>query len=325
MSPSLRLSVALATCNGERYLAEQLDSLAAQSRLPDELVVSDDRSDDGTLALVEAFAARVPFPVRILRNAERLGLIRNFEQAMRACTGDLVFLCDQDDVWLPAKLATVADHFERDPRLMVVLNDALLTDEQLVGDTATQLGNVRAAGFPDSGFNFGCCSAHRRRWQEIALPIPGEVKYHDWWVNWLAHRTGTVLVDDRVLQYYRRHGSNVTGWVLSGVAGVNRLKLFTEGRGRDMLADWRYQAQLRTLVANRIAEHAALLRDLTGRDPESHEASLRAEARAVEGRIHACSPPRWRRAARVYRHWRSGHYALYGSGWKSAVRDLLRP
>ena len=92
------LSIAMATYNGERYIAEQLSSIAHQTRLPDELVLSDDASTDGTLDIVKDFMKCAPFPIRLLVNRNRLSSSRNFEVAMRACNGDIIFLCDQDDV-----------------------------------------------------------------------------------------------------------------------------------------------------------------------------------------------------------------------------------
>jgi len=103
----LFLSIALATYNGERYIGEQLDSILRQTRLPDELVVFDDASVDATQAIVLDFARHAPFPVRFQVNSVRLGSTRNFEMAIRACGGDIIFLCDQDDVWYPDKIALI--------------------------------------------------------------------------------------------------------------------------------------------------------------------------------------------------------------------------
>src|ERR1700751_1590888 len=95
----MRVSIALAVYNGERFIAEQLESLANQTRLPDELIVSDDASTDQTVELIREFAARASFPVRLLLNDENVGCTRNFDRALRECNGDIIFLCDHDDVW----------------------------------------------------------------------------------------------------------------------------------------------------------------------------------------------------------------------------------
>src|SRR5947208_14214106 len=103
--PKRSISVAMCTYNGERFLKEQLESLAAQTRQPDELVVCDDRSTDSTPHIVEAFARAAPFPVRLEVNDRCLGSTKNFEHAILRCTGALIALSDQDDVWHPEKLA----------------------------------------------------------------------------------------------------------------------------------------------------------------------------------------------------------------------------
>src|SRR5271165_5482550 len=99
------ISVAMTTYNGERFLSEQLRSIAAQQRLPDELVVADDHSADRTWEIVTDFARTAPFPVRLHRNEPRLGWRGNFMSVLARCESDLIALCDQDDVWEPTKLA----------------------------------------------------------------------------------------------------------------------------------------------------------------------------------------------------------------------------
>src|SRR5882762_9087557 len=100
----MKISIAMCTYNGARYLREQLDSIAAQTRPPSELIVCDDNSLDETREIVAGFAASAPFPVRLGVNEQNLGSIRNFERAIKLCEGDLIALSDQDDVWLPEKL-----------------------------------------------------------------------------------------------------------------------------------------------------------------------------------------------------------------------------
>src|SRR3954464_9717794 len=107
------ISVAMATYNGERYLPEMLDSLAAQTLQPDELVVRDDASEDDTVSILHAFARRVPFRVEVLAGGPRLGYAQNFVTASRACSGGVIFFADQDDSWRPHKLATVSQHARR--------------------------------------------------------------------------------------------------------------------------------------------------------------------------------------------------------------------
>src|SRR4051794_15860948 len=99
--PLPMFSVAMCTYNGARFIGAQLASVAAQTRTPDELIVCDDRSTDETVAIVQKFADSAPFRVRLHVNEENLGSTKNFERAVSLCEGDLIALCDQDDVWLP--------------------------------------------------------------------------------------------------------------------------------------------------------------------------------------------------------------------------------
>lgn len=130
MSAEPRISIAMATYNGARYIREQLDSLAAQTLLPCELVVTDDGSTDATLEIVRDFAQEAPFPVRIHRNEKRLGYADNFLFSASLCEGDLIAFCDQDDVWMAEKLATCAPAFT-DSEVLLVIHSARVTGSDL--------------------------------------------------------------------------------------------------------------------------------------------------------------------------------------------------
>src|SRR6476646_4901088 len=128
---SMNLSIALCSYNGAAYLSEQLESIAAQTRTPDELVISDDHSTDDTLRLIEEFAATAGFPVRLSVNESNLGTAKNFEKAISLCRGDVIVLSDQDDVWHSDKLESVERIFAARPQLSLVFSNAELVDETL--------------------------------------------------------------------------------------------------------------------------------------------------------------------------------------------------
>jgi len=119
----MNVSIAKATYNGERWLPEQLDSLASQTLQPGALVISDDQSTDGTLAVVRQFATASPFPVRVVKNELRRGFADNFMHALRSCDGDAVAYCDQDDVWNPRKLERSVAAMQRHPGITLVHHD----------------------------------------------------------------------------------------------------------------------------------------------------------------------------------------------------------
>ena len=107
----MTLSVAMCTYNGEAYLPEQLISIAAQTRQPDELVICDDCSSDGTVEIVKEFASHAPLVVRLLQNNENLGSTKNFAKAFGNCRFDVIAPSDQDDFWYPDKLQSMEEVF----------------------------------------------------------------------------------------------------------------------------------------------------------------------------------------------------------------------
>lgn len=126
----LSIAVAMCTCNGSRYVREQLQSIARQTTAADELVVCDDGSTDQTAPMVEEFAAGSPIRLRLARNPIALGCTRNFEQAIRLCSSQIIVLADQDDIWKPNKLAAIARAFADQPGAGYVFSDADIVDER---------------------------------------------------------------------------------------------------------------------------------------------------------------------------------------------------
>ncbi|MFN3943473.1 MAG: glycosyltransferase family 2 protein [Allosphingosinicella sp.] len=323
------VSVAMATYNGARHLSEQLASLAGQTRLPDELVVTDDGSTDGTRELIETFARTAPFAVRLHPNEERLGVTRNFERALSLCTGDIVFLSDQDDVWLADKIEEVVKAFEADPGVQIVLNDKIITDGQLVSTGATMLSNIRGFGAPDSCFVAGCCAAMRADWRKLALPIPEGMSAHDSWIVGLAHRLGSAKIVEKPLQLYRRHDSNVSQNAYSStrrVGLVDRLRQeMKDGAGSASNPEeyWEYFLTGQAAEMKRIEEAAPLI-DEMGLRAQADQAleELRSVNAATSARKEIATMGRLKRIGAIARLWSQGGYRHF-SGLKSAAKDLV--
>lgn len=224
MTGTLRASIAMATYNGARYVAEQLESLRAQTVAPHELVVTDDASSDETVAIVRAFAETCGFPVRLDINPERLGYRRNFMKAAGLCTGDIVLFCDQDDIWLPTKVAEVAAAFARDEVLFVYHNAEMFADDGtrlgLVFDDVRQLRRVEAGNPNVFQIVRGCTQAYRQvlhaydgLWplsRDIWSPNV-EQDAHDLWYPFLALALGEAVYLPKSLMLYRQHGANTSG------------------------------------------------------------------------------------------------------------------
>ncbi len=224
------ISVAMATFNGSRYLREQLGSIATQSLLPAELVVSDDGSSDDTLALVSSFAECAPFPVRLLPRDEQRGFADNFLHAARACRHDLIAFCDQDDIWLPHKLATAAQRMDRDASLLA-MHRLTTTDEAMKPIGLWTQGIEKDDVFPaltlDPYINGWGNSMLFRRWLVTEIPSdhrPRQPEHaerplsHDTWIYVLAAALGNVSHIAEPLVLYRQHGRNAIGVDQSGGA-----------------------------------------------------------------------------------------------------------
>jgi glycosyltransferase involved in cell wall biosynthesis len=324
MSPP-RISIALASYNGARYLQEQLDSLSAQRRLPDELIVFDDASRDDTVGILETFRATAPFEVKVHRNASNLGYSANFELAISRCAGDIIFMSDQDDVWFPEKIETVTRLFEQEPQIMVVSHNHIITNHDLTHDGVTKLQNIRSLGLPSSWLKTGCCTAFRRQWLEVVLPIPHATVTYDLWICQMADLLGVRRILPQSLLYYRRHGANASMWMACTPKRVTPLIILREYGLRDTREPWARQADAYRTCIERLQDCAGLVSSLSSDAVAARAVQrLRQKIEAIAARTRLVSRPRWSRAPYVLRFFRTGGYDDF-SGWKSAAKDLIRP
>jgi hypothetical protein len=218
----MRISIAMATYNGSPYIQQQLKSLAAQTVLPYELVVTDDGSTDETLAIVEAFAVHAPFPVHIHRNARRLNFADNFLHAASLCKGDWIAFCDQDDVWLKDKLEHVSGEAHGDVSMIVHRVQIVDADLQPIPGAAIACHVRRGPGpqrLPPMGYFSGLCITFNAALLGLLLQHPrfpdaNNPAYeaaHDRWVSTIADTVGRVCFISKPLVLYRQHGANACG------------------------------------------------------------------------------------------------------------------
>lgn len=207
----------MAAYQGESYISLQLRSILGQLSADDEVIVVDDGSTDGTWG--EMSALQDPRLV-LLRNAKNQGVLRAFEKALSRSSGEIVFLSDQDDLWLPKKVEVVLDAFAHDPDLMLVASDAILIDEDgtKIGDSFyAKRGKFRAGLWSNLliGKFHGCTMAFRSNLLQSALPFPpGRLVHHDTWIGCMnALIGGKTRYIAEPLVAYRRHSTNVTGRV----------------------------------------------------------------------------------------------------------------
>ena len=321
-----KISVAMCSYNGERFIGEQLKSLVLQTRLPDELVICDDKSTDGTENIIKKFIENAPFPVRYSINDTNIGVVRNFEKAITLCTGDIIFLSDQDDVWVNEKLEKVEKVFEADPGADHVFSDALLTDPsgkdlpytmwQHIRLTAKRLGLFDAGQQAKTllGIDFvvlGCTMAFRSEMLRIFLPFPGGLRdgLHDQWIAMMLSFTGHRAVAIREpLVKYRQHLLQQSGSVATGIDRVKKIR----SQRMDMLdqIEYFYQAGLRRLGPHNV-------------EPESDRLLLESKLEHVKTRRRIRKMSRWIRPPFVFLELIKGGYHRFSLGLKSVMRDIF--
>lgn len=208
----MQVSVVMATYNGARFLAAQLRSILSQLEPQDELIIVDDASKDETMAVLEAIGDT---RLRVQRNPTNRGVLATFERGLRLARYDIVFLADQDDLWLPDKRRTLVAALEADPRCTLALSDAEVidADARVVAPSFMRLrGGFRGGLLTTLIKNryLGCTMAFRRRLLDKALPFPADLPMHDMWLGMINTRVGRYTYVPRTLMQYRRHDGNVS-------------------------------------------------------------------------------------------------------------------
>jgi glycosyltransferase involved in cell wall biosynthesis len=322
----MKISVAMSTYNGARYLREQLDSIAAQTRLPDELMICDDGSTDGTREIISEFATTAPFPVNVHLNKQNLGSTKNFESAIEFCGGDLITLSDQDDTWLPEKLAQLEAEFARAANVGLIFTDAAVINDDglptgytlwqrlpLQADERRLIQSRRAIDLLLAGSTVtGATMAFRGRFKDLILPIPTDLPIiHDAWIAILIAAVSGVLPLATPLIRYRQHSEQQVG---------ARERKFDKGgvtKAMRRVTSFQELIDIGTAVQQRLTQH----RDAY----ESAYASSRLTARLSHLQRRAQLPERvLPRFKLVVTELFAGRYHAYSRGLRSAAKDLRR-
>ena len=314
------ISVALATCNGTRYLPALLESISVQRLPPSEIVAYDDASEDGTVALLKSFAADAPFPVRIHRNPTRLGVVENFSRAIAACSGDCFALADQDDVWHVDKLAHLSNALAK-PSALAAFSDANVVAWNLDRLGYTMWQRVHFSQHEQrrmaqgNGFEVllkhhvvtGATLAGKTSLRDAALPIPPGWPHDAWLALVAAAQEGLIAIGEPLIDY-RQHADNIVGgkrrtiWREAAVAlALDRAAFY-----RAEIGCWRA-----------LEERLSSLPGATAALPSLSEKITHLETRA------SLPAARWRRLPGVWRELTAGRYIRYARNWGSIAIDLL--
>lgn len=219
------VSIAMCTYNGSAFLLEQLNSLSAQTLKPNEIIISDDASVDDSIAICKAFAEKSNINIKILENKSNIGYIKNFEKAISHCTQDIIFLCDQDDIWRSDKIDQILKVFNSEPEVGLILHNFSKIDDcnrPMISKNETYgLKNLTSCQLPDEIINnsinvflepyprawCGCMMAYRKSFNDLVLPVfPGK-GHDDWILKILAPVTELRFITEKLIDY-RIHENN---------------------------------------------------------------------------------------------------------------------
>lgn len=204
----MKISVCIATYNGEKYIQEQLSSILSQLNQDDEIIISDDGSKDNTLGIIHSFNDS---RIKMFHNTGKHGLVPNFENALRHASGDYIFFSDQDDIWAPNKVKRCIKSLQ---------NNDLVIHNSLIMDGKGKISNIDFFSIRKSGKGYwrnlyknsfvGSCMAFRKELLPYVLPFPKHILWHDMWIGLIAERKGKTIFISNTLLYYRRHGNNAS-------------------------------------------------------------------------------------------------------------------
>jgi glycosyltransferase involved in cell wall biosynthesis len=319
----MKISVALGTYNGQRFLNDQLQSIAAQDRRPDELVICDDGSSDETAAILRRFAATCPFQVRLEMHQRNLGASGNFSRAVASCRGEVIALCDQDDVWLPQKLARLEGVFAADPRTGFVFSDAILIDAEsrrlrrrlweTLGFRKRWQRQINGGKAVDvlvkRNVVTGATMAFRSVHRDILLPIDGRWVHDGWFALLLAAMAPCRAIAEPLIEY-RQHAGQQIGVGKQSLR--NRfLREVRKGRQKlEIVADDCDAAQRRLSMFRSRLRNENVLRLLS---EKAEHYRTRAQIRTLL----------LRRLPMIVSELFRGHYARLSENWKAVVQDLV--
>jgi glycosyltransferase involved in cell wall biosynthesis len=208
----IKVSVAMCTYNGERFLAVQLDSILNQSYQNIEVVIVDDGSTDNTMAILRGYEER-DSRIRVYQNTQNIGFVKNFERAIATCEADYIALADQDDIWFENKIADLMAEIEDSlliySRVALIDADGQPLGEEFPGSSVKRVGGSCALSLMLTNCVTGHACLIRRELFEQARPALASMPYHDQWLALVAAANGRLKASDKVLSYYRSHGENI--------------------------------------------------------------------------------------------------------------------
>lgn len=313
----------MCTYNGANYLKEQLISIMTQIRLPDELVVCDDRSTDTTLDILDKFSKNAPFEAKVYHNEKKLGATKNFEKAISLCKGDIIFLSDQDDVWLPNKIEKLEHIFKSKHNIGYVFSDATVVDEKLSPLGYTMWKSILFTKYQrrlfKNGYQVevllkhnivtGATMAFRANIRTQILPISGQWG-HDAWIALLSSALGIKgdFIEEPLSKYRQHHQQSIGG---------RKLNLHEQFQKA-----YKTKSEFYKIIANKfeyIIKRINHIHLLTKKDEKLFKAKI--EHLKTRERIHRYK--KWKCYHLICREFLNGHYHRFSNDWRNVIKDLF--
>jgi glycosyltransferase involved in cell wall biosynthesis len=220
----------LCTYNGEKYIGELLYSLINQTVQPDEIIICDDKSKDNTVSIINGILAKWDGKWKVVKNEINLGYKKNFQKAIELCTGDIIFLCDQDDVWNKEKIKYVQEAFQNNPNAVLVFHDAQLVNSELqeIEPSFWNILHFDSKTFKSTQYQSllyrnvvqGAACAFRKNLFYLSRPFPSQA-IHDEWLALNAIKYGQLFPLNKCLLKYRQTGNNEIG----ALEGTSKVKI----------------------------------------------------------------------------------------------------
>ena len=313
----MKVSIALAARNGEKYIYEQLQSFNEQLHLPDELIISDDCSSDKTLEIIDNFAKNeAKFLVKVLKNKFQLGVNKNFDKVLRACTGDIIFISDQDDHWFNTKISEVVNCFENNQSIKVIINDQIIANEDLSKNFGSKINNIKKLLIDlDNNFCTGSCTAIKKDWLDFCLPIQGQ---YDVWINRVSQAFGVRRIIEKPLQVFRRHNSNASDWIASSPKKITFIDAIFIHLNHERSLDWIKELKLLKNIEKKFSESDQIL-DI--KKIKNQKNRLELLLNYTQDRIQLIDQPFHVRLMKIFAFIFYQKYYYY-LGWRSLLKDI---
>lgn len=219
-----KLSIVMATYNGGKYLEQQLNSFIEQTRLPDELIISDDKSIDDTINIVEDFKKKASFNVKIINHNLNVGYTLNFERGLLASTGNLILFCDQDDIWYPNKIEELIKIAKLNSDYDLFIHDTDIADRNGNLSGFSKLEQLSNLNISLDLMAMGTCMLVRRRLVEVSTPFSENLAGHDNWINEIGRLLEVRMLIKKSFQLYRMHDSNTSDFIGNSTTKQNIIK-----------------------------------------------------------------------------------------------------